>query len=303
MSSFKNITGIRFERLVAIQVYEKPKPKSGYKWLCRCDCGKECVVSSSSLINGNTKSCGCLHKERTSKANRINLVGKIFGRLTVKRFYKVNKWNQSVWECECSCSKVTYVQGGELTSGDTKSCGCYKSELTTERSRSILKGLTFGNLRVEDYNSTKNKIAYWNCVCSCGGKVVVRSADLINGHTKSCGCLTESFIASEAKKYFVKRNKALTERKTLGNYKCDIYIPDNVFIEIHGEQHYKLHHWHNLQATKNGTTPEQEFQNQKYRDKVKKAYAKRHGIYIEVNLMKIKTVEEAIAYIEARLPN
>lgn len=29
-------------------------------WLCRCACGKKHIVSSSNLLNGTTKSCGCL---------------------------------------------------------------------------------------------------------------------------------------------------------------------------------------------------------------------------------------------------
>ena len=29
-------------------------------WMCMCDCGKETTVCSSELINGHTKSCGCL---------------------------------------------------------------------------------------------------------------------------------------------------------------------------------------------------------------------------------------------------
>ena len=33
------------------------------KWKCKCECGNECVVSTSKLTSGNTKSCGCLkHK-------------------------------------------------------------------------------------------------------------------------------------------------------------------------------------------------------------------------------------------------
>lgn len=30
------------------------------QWRCLCDCGKQTVVSGSSLITANTKSCGCL---------------------------------------------------------------------------------------------------------------------------------------------------------------------------------------------------------------------------------------------------
>jgi hypothetical protein len=32
-------------------------------WLCSCVCGKQISVITASLHNGNTKSCGCLHRE------------------------------------------------------------------------------------------------------------------------------------------------------------------------------------------------------------------------------------------------
>jgi hypothetical protein len=31
-------------------------------WLCRCECGKETVVVSQSLVSGNTVSCGCRNR-------------------------------------------------------------------------------------------------------------------------------------------------------------------------------------------------------------------------------------------------
>ncbi len=35
-------------------------------WRCKCECGKETIVPTSSLTKGNTKSCGCLiHEKRT----------------------------------------------------------------------------------------------------------------------------------------------------------------------------------------------------------------------------------------------
>ena len=37
--------------------------------LCRCDCGREKAIMRGSLTNGLTQSCGCLHIERTIKAN------------------------------------------------------------------------------------------------------------------------------------------------------------------------------------------------------------------------------------------
>lgn len=33
------------------------------KWACRCSCGTVVIVGHSNLRSGNSKSCGCLHKE------------------------------------------------------------------------------------------------------------------------------------------------------------------------------------------------------------------------------------------------
>lgn len=37
-------------------------------WLCICDCGNEKTIIASNLIRNLTGSCGCLHKELTSKS-------------------------------------------------------------------------------------------------------------------------------------------------------------------------------------------------------------------------------------------
>ncbi len=39
-------------------------------WLCRCDCGTERPVERGSLLNGYSKSCGCLHRERASELGK-----------------------------------------------------------------------------------------------------------------------------------------------------------------------------------------------------------------------------------------
>jgi len=54
--------GLRVGRLTVLK--ETAERKNGYiVWLCRCDCGKETVVSQSNLQSGWTKSCGCLKGE------------------------------------------------------------------------------------------------------------------------------------------------------------------------------------------------------------------------------------------------
>lgn len=54
-----------------------------------------------------------------------------------------------------------------------------------------LTSMKFGRLTVVSRTDNRNDRAAFNCSCDCGNSVVVRSSKLINGHTKSCGCLRD----------------------------------------------------------------------------------------------------------------
>lgn len=62
---FKNITGQRFNRLVAKE-YDGKNKHGRALWKCKCDCGKETVVDVTSLLKGHTKSCGCYKRDAVS---------------------------------------------------------------------------------------------------------------------------------------------------------------------------------------------------------------------------------------------
>lgn len=51
-----------------------------------------------------------------------------------------------------------------------------------------IAGQRFGRLTVIERVESPRAQAQWRCVCDCGKETVVRSQDLRNGHTKSCGC-------------------------------------------------------------------------------------------------------------------
>lgn len=53
----------------------------------------------------------------------LNLLGKKFGKLTVKEFAGVIN-NSRRWLCECECGNEKIVKVSLLTKGHTKSCGC-----------------------------------------------------------------------------------------------------------------------------------------------------------------------------------
>lgn len=48
----------------------KTNPNGDKQWLCKCRCGTLLTVSQASLRSFNTKSCGCLQKERSAEAGR-----------------------------------------------------------------------------------------------------------------------------------------------------------------------------------------------------------------------------------------
>lgn len=62
----KDLTGMRFGRLTAINKTHHPDKKGGF-WNCLCDCGEYKLIKTGSLTCGNAKSCGCLHKEISAK--------------------------------------------------------------------------------------------------------------------------------------------------------------------------------------------------------------------------------------------
>ena len=64
-----DLTNQRFGRLLVLSKYDVIG-KGETRWLCRCDCGNECVVSRGGLKGGKTQSCGCLQRERTSEIKR-----------------------------------------------------------------------------------------------------------------------------------------------------------------------------------------------------------------------------------------
>ena len=61
VSHAKDITGQRFGMLTVMKRAGTNKHRKAL-WKCKCDCGRNTVVSSVDLVTGNTKSCGCLGK-------------------------------------------------------------------------------------------------------------------------------------------------------------------------------------------------------------------------------------------------
>jgi hypothetical protein len=76
----------------------------------------------------------------------LDLTGQRFGRLTALSFEGRQK-NAARWLVKCDCGRTKVVFAGNLTSGQTKSCGCLNSILSSVRQR------THGATGTPTYNS------------------------------------------------------------------------------------------------------------------------------------------------------
>jgi hypothetical protein len=70
MAKIKDRIGQRYGRLLVVS--EHDRVRGGVRWLCRCDCGSESVVTGCALQTGNTSSCGCLRREQLSARVRTH---------------------------------------------------------------------------------------------------------------------------------------------------------------------------------------------------------------------------------------
>jgi hypothetical protein len=130
--------------------------------------------------------------------------GQQFTRLTVVGPATPSRWGRPRVECICVCGKTVISLEADLLRSDksTKSCGCYRSDVTRQRNRehceenhyrfvdltgrrqehgwlTAVKLVGFGNDRHAD----------WECVCQrCGTVTVVNRQAFLSETTKSCGC-------------------------------------------------------------------------------------------------------------------
>ena len=94
-------------------------------WKCQCDCGKITYVTSTDLINGHVKSCGCKSTEGIvayGKSLARDLTGQQFGKLTVIKYLYSSY--QRIYLCQCECGNTCEIAGPSLINGYTQSCGC-----------------------------------------------------------------------------------------------------------------------------------------------------------------------------------
>lgn len=255
----KNLTGQRFGRLIALEP-TKERQYGSIVWKCQCECGNIKNISSRSLINGNTRSCGCLNREKATerikiynKENFKDLTGQKRGKLTILSATNLRKGSNIVWKCQCECGNITYVStnGLNINGRFTKSCGCSHKNIKNYRD---LLNQKFGKLLViEKTNKRKHNQVVWKCQCECGNVIEVPSSSLTSNGTQSCGCLKSKGEEKIIK--ILQENSISFEKEKIFDFckfdnnsyaRFDFFVNKEFLIEYDGIQHFKQTGWDNL---------------------------------------------------------
>lgn len=232
------------------------------KWKCECECGTIKNVDGNSLRRGGSKSCGKCKKHSN---NFIDMTGWNMwehgvpnSKITVIQQLP-SEGGHALWECKCNCGnpKTFKVDGGNLRSGHTTSCGCSRiGQNIKKRTGQMINNIYIGEIVGQD---KKGSILY-DCTCFCGKHFISSAARIINGHTKSCGCLSSKgerkiqTILEKENITFVKEyplDRVLTEKSNPRRIDFAIFKNNQLqyFIEYQGEQHYKsTNNWYRPEA-------------------------------------------------------
>lgn len=162
-----------------------------------------------------------------------DLTGQRFGLwFVVKR--SENNWRGCArWECLCECGSIKIIDGGSLTTGNSKSCGCYQKDI---------KGRKFNRwTAVKKVGVNKRGNSVWECVCECGNVRNIERSSLITGNSKSCGCYQKELLRETKIKLNTTHGKSRTKAHTIWkSMKGRCYNPNNKKYPIYGGRGIKV---------------------------------------------------------------
>ena len=150
-----------------------------------------------------------------------------FGLLTAIKFLRRER-SQNIWEFKCDCGNTHTASMATVKSGDSRSCGCLS--IKTKKAKAIdLTGQRFTRLkvirRVERPPEQRQSGAYWECLCDCGTKKVIRGSLLRgkNNPIRSCGCLIVDTAKARAFDLVGEKFGRLTVKRKSHQIKGHIY--------------------------------------------------------------------------------
>lgn len=140
-----------------------------------------------------------------TKGQYKDYTGQRFGKLVALKRIGLHHNGRSLWKWQCDCGKIIERTTPHIVRGDTKSCGCHRSDVSkkllvkvtanmTGKARIDITGQKFNMLTAINFIGRKgNRNSYWLWQCECGNQVELQSDVVQSGHTKSCGCKSPAY--------------------------------------------------------------------------------------------------------------
>jgi hypothetical protein len=188
-------------------VGEEFKKNNRLFYKCTCDCGNKKDVSRNSLLNGNSKSCGCYVSQLISSRFSKDYTNQRFNNLIAIERLPNYKNSKTYYKCKCVCGNERIVYSNDLTSGKVKMCHeCAEKERVKNR-RNDYTGQKFGKLYIKKMIYKNKERTKALCLCECGNEKIIDIQNILNGHTQSCGCYEEESRFNREHLIDIKENK------------------------------------------------------------------------------------------------
>lgn len=150
--------------------------------IASCDCGSgEKRYRKNKFRKKYFKSCGC--------ARSIDETGKTYGPFfIIKDRIGKTSGRSNVCQARCDCGNIFETETRKIVTGKIKSCGC----------RGVLNetGNTYGALTIIKDGLFKTGTHRKRCIaeCVCGNIFKTYTRNIVEGRSKSCGCMTSKSI-------------------------------------------------------------------------------------------------------------
>lgn len=109
MSNLIDLTGKKFGRLTVVRRAAENTSSNKPRWVCSCSCGGSSTIDGSSLRHGQTKSCGCISKQRARSGDVRRRHGHA-GKKGVSPTYR--SWSSMMRRCYTDDGSRTFIMYG-----------------------------------------------------------------------------------------------------------------------------------------------------------------------------------------------
>ena len=144
------------------------------------------------------------------------------------------------WHCKCNCGNEFDVLSDNLKRRPNMACKDCSNKNRAKNNRIDVIGMKFGRLTILDilWDYDRAKAV---CKCDCGNDYIGVKADIVSGHTQSCGCLqSENTSLANTKDWtgcvsdfgieFISKDNM--NEKGQWMWKCRCGICNNIFVAL-----------------------------------------------------------------------